>query len=139
MNHCLRHYEEPIADRCRDCQHPYCARCLVYSFGPKKPPLCVACALHAGGVRTGQRPHLPAPSTEIATVDKRTARAVKRAERGAIKASAKAAKRAAKAGSAQDRARPSPAPPGQVPAAPTGQVPAPSQLLAGGGTGAHHR
>lgn len=127
MNHCLRHYEEPIADHCRDCQHPYCTRCLVYAFGPKKPPLCVSCALHAGGVRSGQRPTRPAPSAEPpvpASLDKRTARAMKRAEREAHKASAKAAKRAAKSGGAPDT---------ELPTLPprSGQVPAPSQLLAG--------
>lgn len=131
MNHCLRHYEEPIADRCRDCQHPYCVRCLVYSFGPKKPPLCVSCALHAGGVRAGQRPNIPAPSADIpvpATLDKRTARALKRAEKDALKAAAKAAKRSAKSGHVPAAELP------QLPQLPppSGQVPAPSELLAGG-------
>lgn len=128
MNHCLRHYEEPIADRCRDCQHPYCTRCLVYAFGPKKPPLCVPCALHAGGVRAGQRPNLPAPDVDSATpsetMDKRTARALKRAERNATKATAKAAKRAAKTGQPEPESGPELAPS-------DGRVPAPSRLLAG--------
>ena len=31
---------------------PGAARCLVYAFGPKKPPYCMSCAMVAGGVRT---------------------------------------------------------------------------------------
>lgn len=53
MNHCLRHYEEPTAAVCRSCQGPFCTRCLVFSYGPKKPPYCVGCALIASGVRNG--------------------------------------------------------------------------------------
>lgn len=53
MNHCLRHYEEPTAAVCRSCKGPFCTRCLVFSFGPKKPPYCVGCALIASGVRNG--------------------------------------------------------------------------------------
>lgn len=55
MHYCLRHMEEPSAAQCRSCRGTYCARCLVYSFGPRKPPFCVGCALHASGVRSGQR------------------------------------------------------------------------------------
>lgn len=53
MNHCLRHFEEPTAAVCRSCEGPFCTRCLVFSFGPKKPPYCVGCALIASGVRNG--------------------------------------------------------------------------------------
>jgi hypothetical protein len=56
MNYCLRHTEEPSTGECRSCHGSYCARCLVYSFGPKKPPFCVGCALRASGVRSGARP-----------------------------------------------------------------------------------
>lgn len=56
MNYCLRHMEEPSTGECRSCHGSYCARCLVYSFGPKKPPFCVGCALRASGVRSGPRP-----------------------------------------------------------------------------------
>lgn len=31
----------------------FCATCLVYSFGPKKPPFCLPCAVEAAGVRQG--------------------------------------------------------------------------------------
>lgn len=55
MNHCLRHLEEPSTGECRSCHGTFCARCLVFSFGPKKPPFCVGCALVASGVRNGSR------------------------------------------------------------------------------------
>lgn len=55
MEHCLRHMEEPSTGECRNCHGTFCARCLVYSFGPKKPPFCVGCALVASGVRNGAR------------------------------------------------------------------------------------
>lgn len=55
MDHCLRHMEEAATGECRSCHGTFCARCLVYSFGPKKPPFCVGCALVASGVRNGAR------------------------------------------------------------------------------------
>ena len=103
MNHCIRHSEEPVAGICRTCQSPFCDRCLVFSFGPTKPPYCVACALTASGVRTGGNtirppaamdseagdgPSMPVHSSTA--LDRRTARA----ERRATKASARAARKA---------------------------------------------
>ena len=69
MQHCLRHMEEPSTAQCRNCQGTYCNRCLVFSFGPRKPPYCVGCALHASGVRPGSRkvivPPPPAPESAM--------------------------------------------------------------------------
>lgn len=48
---CVRHQFEPAVDRCRTCDESFCAECLVYSFGPDKPPFCLHCALSASGVR----------------------------------------------------------------------------------------
>ena len=94
MNHCVRHYEEPVTAHCRTCQRPYCGRCLVYSFGPKKPPFCVGCALSASGVRnTSVSPMAP---VQHAAPDRRIERAQKRAEKTAAKAEARAIKRAGK-------------------------------------------
>ena len=96
MNHCLRHYEEPIANHCRACNHPFCGRCLVYAFGPKKPPYCVGCALTASGVRNSNHaniaPVAPQPSA------RRAEKAHRRLERDAAKAAAKAAKQGRRAG-----------------------------------------
>jgi hypothetical protein len=128
VNHCLRHFEEPVAAHCRECHHPFCGRCLVYSFGPKKPPYCLGCALYASGIRNGTRTLPPLTTSEPdAALDKRTQRAQRRADRDAEKAAAKLRKRAARAGA-------TPPPPAAAPpereAARTARVPAPSMLLA---------
>ncbi len=49
---CAKHQFEASEDVCRECGNEFCSECLVYSFGPKKPPFCIACALAAAGVRT---------------------------------------------------------------------------------------
>jgi hypothetical protein len=51
MAGCDRHPFDQAAGQCRACRTEFCATCLVYPFGHRKPPLCVACALAAGGVR----------------------------------------------------------------------------------------
>lgn len=55
---CFKHTFEVATGVCRQCRNSYCDECLVYSFGPKKPPYCVTCALNAAGVRrTGAAPN----------------------------------------------------------------------------------
>ena len=103
VNHCMRHYEEPLMAYCRTCRNPFCNRCLVYAYGPTKPPYCVGCALFASGVRNGNNrvPAPPATITEASdlpaaggapaplvmetspTMDRRAERAYKRAEKAA--------------------------------------------------------
>lgn len=94
MTHCVRHYEEPMEARCRACQRTFCSRCLVYSFGPNKPPYCVGCALSASGVRSTKLAHAsaPPPDEEVGT-DRRTERAARRAAKAEARAMRKAAKR----------------------------------------------
>ena len=36
---------------CGRCGHDFCRECVVFPFGLRKPPMCIACALEAGGVR----------------------------------------------------------------------------------------
>ena len=48
---CEKHPFERAADVCRQCVHDFCARCLVYPFGTRKPPYCIPCAVAAAGVR----------------------------------------------------------------------------------------
>jgi hypothetical protein len=56
MSACEAHPFDAAHDDCRMCGHSFCSECLVYSFGPKRPPFCVPCALAAAGVRrTGRR------------------------------------------------------------------------------------
>lgn len=48
---CAKHSFETAVGVCRQCQNSYCAECLIFPFGEKKPPYCVTCALNASGVR----------------------------------------------------------------------------------------
>ena len=59
-NRCSTHQFELAEAICRNCGDLYCNECLVYSFGPKKPPYCISCALAASGVRSNaaKRPKL---------------------------------------------------------------------------------
>jgi hypothetical protein len=49
---CDKHTFELAEGMCRRCGIWFCTSCLVYAFGAKKPPYCVACAIHAAGVRS---------------------------------------------------------------------------------------
>jgi hypothetical protein len=49
---CEKHIFETSEDRCGRCGHEFCGECLVYSFGPKKPPFCIQCAVAAAGIRS---------------------------------------------------------------------------------------
>jgi len=97
VTHCMRHYEEPVVAYCRTCTRPYCSRCLVYSFGPDKPPFCVGCALNASGVRNKNKP-IPVAAQAAPGPDRRAERAQRKAEKAEAKANARAMKRAAKRG-----------------------------------------
>ena len=55
MGSCEAHPFDPAMDTCRSCRREFCADCLVYAFGAKKPPFCVPCALEAAGVRKSPR------------------------------------------------------------------------------------
>jgi hypothetical protein len=90
MTHCMRHFEEPEVARCRSCDRPFCSRCLVWSFGPNKPPFCVGCALNASGVRT------PAKTVMVSSEPPAQVKRELKAQRRAEKAEARALKRAAR-------------------------------------------
>ena len=63
LDSCEKHPHEMGVALCRRCG-AWCSTCLVYSFGPKKPPYCMSCAMVAGGVRTSSA--LPAmPRKEL--------------------------------------------------------------------------
>jgi len=55
MASCDAHPFDQSVDTCRACKREFCPSCLVYSFGPKRPPFCVPCALEAAGVRRAGR------------------------------------------------------------------------------------
>ena len=50
---CEKHLFETAEDRCGKCGLEFCTECLVYSFGPKRPPFCIPCAVSAAGIRSG--------------------------------------------------------------------------------------
>lgn len=116
MTSCVRHYEEPAADTCRTCRNDFCSRCLVYAFGPKKPPFCVGCALTASGVRSNRNQMVVHQAPEP--------RRLSRAERKAEKAARKLAAKHAKAGGSS----PAPAePPATLEPLVEGPVPVPAE------------
>jgi len=113
----MRHYEEPVVAYCRTCTRPYCSRCLVYSFGPDKPPFCVGCALTASGLRNNNKP-IPVAVQAAPGPDRKAERAQRKAEKAEAKANARAMKRAAKQGQTA----------GEVEAPRTSNVPVPKGL-----------
>ena len=57
---CDKHPHEKGVALCRRCGYSWCGSCLVYSFGPKRPPYCMSCAMLAGGVKTtASKPAMP--------------------------------------------------------------------------------
>jgi hypothetical protein len=72
---CFVHNFEVAEARCRNCGNEFCNECLVYAFGPSKPPYCVGCALAAAGVRSnaGRQPTLS--RREIRRLEKERRRA----------------------------------------------------------------
>jgi hypothetical protein len=51
MANCEKHPFDPATGMCKTCRLEFCGPCLVFPFGPKKPALCIDCALMASGVR----------------------------------------------------------------------------------------
>jgi hypothetical protein len=84
LDSCRKHPHEMGVALCGRCGGAWCGSCLVYAFGPKKPPYCMSCAMVAGGVRTSAA--LPAmPRKQL------------KAQMKALKVEAKAAAKAARA------------------------------------------
>jgi hypothetical protein len=84
LESCGKHPHERGVAICRRCGHPWCSTCLVYSFGPKKPPYCMSCAMVAGGVKSAA-PLPPMPRRQL------------KAQMKAMRAGAKAAAKGEKA------------------------------------------
>jgi hypothetical protein len=78
MASCVKHPMAVSEHVCGRCGHEFCAECVVFPFGLKKPPLCISCALEAGGVRrqhTG-RPRLSAGQVRDRLAEQRARAAV---------------------------------------------------------------
>jgi hypothetical protein len=90
MESCAKHPHERGVALCGRCGEAWCNDCLVYAFGQRKPPLCMPCAMFAGGVRSSaERPALP----------KRALKALHKAAKAEAKANAKAGQEAREQGS----------------------------------------
>jgi hypothetical protein len=81
---CDKHQFEVKEGTCRQCGGEFCGDCLVYSYGPKKPPYCVNCALSAAGVRSTAARAVSRSKREI----KRDLKTQKRQQKLATKARA---------------------------------------------------
>ena len=55
MAPCAKHPFDDATGACSSCGAQFCPECLIYPYGEKKPPLCVPCALVAGGIRRKSR------------------------------------------------------------------------------------
>nr|MDQ3294251.1 hypothetical protein [Actinomycetota bacterium] len=56
---CERHLFDRAVDLCGRCGGEYCTDCLVYSFGPSRPPFCLPCAVAQAGVRSNAATYRP--------------------------------------------------------------------------------
>lgn len=48
---CVKHPMAVAEFACGRCGHDFCPECVVFPFGLAKPPMCITCALQAGGVK----------------------------------------------------------------------------------------
>ena len=81
---CVRHLFDQAVDLCGRCGCEFCPDCLVYSFGPSKPPFCLPCAVEAAGVRQGAGFRAPGGRKERKELHRRReAFLTARADRGA--------------------------------------------------------
>lgn len=51
METCVTHSAVAAIASCGQCQREFCQECTVHPFGPKKPSMCLGCALAFAGVR----------------------------------------------------------------------------------------
>lgn len=70
---CERHLFDQAVDLCGRCGGEYCPDCLVYSFGPKKPPFCLPCAVARSGVRSSANNYKPLSGREQRELKRRRA------------------------------------------------------------------
>jgi hypothetical protein len=89
LESCRKHAHEMGVALCGRCGGSWCSSCIVYPFGPKKPPYCMSCAMVAGGVRSAST--IPAmPRRQL----KAQLKALKQEAKAAAKAGATAPERA---------------------------------------------
>ena len=76
LESCDKHLFEAAEDFCGRCGFEFCGECLVYSFGLRKPPLCIPCAVVAAGIRSNAAPPV---------ADKRERRQLRKERRSAFR------------------------------------------------------
>lgn len=74
---CERHLFDQAVDVCGFCGGEYCNDCLVYSFGPKKPPFCLPCAVQRAGVRSNAANYKPLSARQQRRMAKERAHAAR--------------------------------------------------------------
>lgn len=62
---CERHTFEAAENLCRTCGYEFCHDCLVYTYGTKRAPYCLQCAIAAAGIRSSAGHAPKATSREI--------------------------------------------------------------------------
>lgn len=78
---CIKHPFEISEHACRNCGNDFCDECLVFAFGPDKPPYCVPCALAAAGVRSNAATPAALSRREIRRREKERKKAEKASKR----------------------------------------------------------
>jgi hypothetical protein len=74
---CVLHPFETAERLCHECGRWHCDGCLVTPWGPRKPALCISCAIGRSGVRRSSGAPKVRSAREIRTIEK----AERRAER----------------------------------------------------------
>jgi len=74
---CMLHPFESADRICGTCGNWHCDACLVTPWGPRKPALCVACAIQQGGVRKNSGARQSRSSREIRQVERERKRAAR--------------------------------------------------------------
>jgi hypothetical protein len=81
---CDKHLFEGAEDRCGKCGYEFCGECLVYSFGAKKPPFCIPCAVAAAGIRSNAGVRPIADASELKALRKERRSAARKLRRGKV-------------------------------------------------------
>ncbi len=74
---CVLHPFESAERICGTCGNWHCDGCLVTPWGPRKPAMCVACAIQQGGVRKNAGARQGLSAREIRQVERQRRKAAR--------------------------------------------------------------
>lgn len=74
---CENHTFELAEDLCGSCGRAYCPECILYAYGPKKPPICRRCAIARAGIRKHAAPTPAASKRELRRLSRERRREVR--------------------------------------------------------------